>query len=247
MANHTPRKTMLITGASSGIGQATALAAAAAGWQVYACGRDQQRLDALAQQSANITTLAFDLTDRTSCQLVLGKLHVDVVLLNAGTCEYVDVEHWDTEAFKRVFDANFFSVVYCVEALLPNLTAGKQLLMVDSLARLLPFTRSQAYGASKAALFYLAQSLAVDLDSRGVIVKTLSPGFVATPLTAKNTFAMPMQISAEQAAQAILASINRRGAAFYFPLVFSGMLRLLALLPLSWQRNLCKRLKQQDI
>ncbi|EJB8349345.1 SDR family NAD(P)-dependent oxidoreductase [Vibrio cholerae] len=247
MANHTPRKTILITGASSGIGKATALAAAAAGWQVYACGRDQQRLDNLAQQSANITTLAFDLTDRASCQLVLGKLNVDVVLLNAGTCEYIDVEHWETEAFKRVFDANFFSVVYCVEALLPNLTAGKQLLMVDSLARLLPFTRSQAYGASKAALFYLAQSLAVDLDSRGVIVKTLSPGFVATPLTAKNTFAMPMQITAEQAAQAILSSIDRRGTTFYFPLLFSGILRLLALLPLSWQRSLCKRLRQGDI
>lgn len=241
------QKSILITGASSGIGKATALAAAAQGWKVYACGRDQTRLKQLSDASENIVTLAFDLTDQASCRLVLSRLQVDVALLNAGTCEYIDIDHWDTAAFKRVFDANFFSVVYCIEALLPQLTKGKQVLVVDSLARLLPFTRSQAYGSSKAALFYLAQSLSVDLKARGVKVKTLSPGFVATPLTSKNTFAMPMQISAEQAANAILAAVDGRSTSYYFPFVFSAVLRLLSALPIALQNWICGRLKQNSV
>jgi NAD(P)-dependent dehydrogenase (short-subunit alcohol dehydrogenase family) len=239
-------KTLLITGASSGIGRATALHAAATGWRVLACGRNRERLDALAAEAPAIETLAFDLADREACLAALGALEPDVVLLNAGSCEYVDVDAWDPELFRRVFDANFFSVVNCVEALLPALRPGAQLVVVDSLARLLPFTRSEAYGASKAALHYLARSLEVDLRDRGVTVQSVSPGFVRTPLTDRNAFAMPMRVEVEDAARAILRSIRRRERSAYFPTLFAGIIRGLAMLPDRMQVSLCRFLARRE-
>ncbi len=239
-------KTIIITGASSGIGKATALNAAQAGWHVTACGRNLERLAALAEQSPNISTLAFDLADRAACQHNLGDLQADVILLNAGTCEYVDTDNWEPELFERVFDANFFSVVNCLDALLPQMQAGNQLVFVDSLARLLPFTRSQAYGASKAALFYLAKCMDVDLKDRGIVVKTLSPGFVDTPLTGRNDFAMPMSITADQAAQEIMDRISRAGRTGYFPALFSACIRLLSSLPTALQVWLCGYMRRRE-
>ena len=239
-------KTLLITGASSGIGRATAVAAAAAGWRVLACGRNEGRLADLRAEHPAIHTLAFDLTDRDACMRALTRTNPDAVVLNAGTCEYVDVESWDTALFRRVFDANFFSAIHCIEALLPQLGNGAQLILVDSLARLLPFTRSEAYGASKAALHYLTRSLEVDLQGRGITVQSVSPGFVRTPLTDRNAFAMPMRVEPEDAARAILRNLQRRRRAAYFPALFAAMIRGLALLPVRLQVGLCRALARRE-
>ena len=236
-------KTMIITGASSGIGKATALFAAQNGWQVTATGRNRARLEELASQHGNIRYLQFDITDPEACQAALADQRFDATILNAGTCEYVDVDDWEPDMFKRVFDANFFGVVNCLDALLPGMTKGDQLVFVDSLARLLPFTRSQAYGASKAALHYLGKVMEVDLADRGVKVQCVSPGFVETPLTDKNTFKMPMRITAEQAAVSLLKAMERGSSSVYFPRVFSGLIRALSSLPYSWQVSLCRRMK----
>ena len=238
-------KSLLITGASSGIGRATAIAAAKAGWRVTACGRNEERLATLAAESDGIATLAFDVTDREACHRNLAGLQPDVAVLNAGSCEYVDVEDWDVELFRRVFEANFFSVVNCVDALLPRLQEGSQLVLVDSLARLLPFTRSEAYGASKAALNYLARSLDVDLRDRGVRVQSVSPGFVRTPLTDRNDFAMPMRVEPEDAAAAILRVVRSGERAGYFPTVFAAVIRALGLLPAGLQVMLCRALARR--
>jgi NAD(P)-dependent dehydrogenase (short-subunit alcohol dehydrogenase family) len=237
---------MLITGASSGIGRATALEAAREGWRVLACGRNEARLADLAAQHRAITTLAFDLADREACLQALANTNPDVVVLNAGDCEYVDVDAWDSALFRRVFDANFFSAVHCIEALLPQLRPGARLLLVDSLARLLPFTRSEAYGASKAALHYLTRCLEVDLRDRGVAVQSVSPGFVRTPLTDRNAFAMPMRVEPADAARAILRSVARGERAAYFPTVFAALIRGLALLPAWTQVALCRALARRE-
>ncbi len=239
-------KKLLITGASSGIGKATAVEAAQQGWKVVACGRSRARLDELQRLHPNIEILSFDITNKAECERALGTLRVDAVILNAGTCEYVDVEEWEVEMFRRVFDANFFGVINCLGALLPNLRQGDQLVFIDSLARMLPFTRSQAYGASKAALYYLAKSLDVDLGHKGICVQTVSPGFVKTPLTDKNRFHMPMQISAEKAAKAIMKDVTKKTKTGYFPTLFAGLIRTLSSLPVSWQTTLCRRMKQQQ-
>lgn len=241
-------KSLLITGASSGIGRATAIAAADSGWQVIACGRNEERLRDLRQEAAGIETLAFDLLDRDACREALAERSPDVVVLNAGSCEYVDVSRWDSALFRRVFEANFFSAINCLEHLLPYAKSGSQFVFVDSLARLLPFTRSEAYGASKAALHYLAKTLEVDLKDRGIVVQSVSPGFVRTPLTDQNDFAMPMRVEPEQAARAILQTIERREGSGYFPTLFAGILRFLGTLPSSLQVALCRNIaKRQEV
>lgn len=235
---------ILITGASSGIGQALALKCAQAGWHVIACGRDASKLAEL-DKIALISILAFDVTSPQECQQALAQIKPDIVVLNAGTCEYVDIDDWDPELFRRVFDANFFGVVNCLSALLPNLSKGSTLAIVDSLARLLPFTRSQAYGASKAAVHYLTKSLQTDLNSRGVQVKSISPGFVKTPLTDKNDFSMPDCISAEQAAEHIFEGLKSSRTSVYFPWRFAFIIRLLSSLPDGARQWLCQRMKNQ--
>jgi len=238
-------KRILITGASSGIGEATVFKAARDGWQVIACGRNQAKLEDMRFKHPGIIPLAFDVTDVEQCRKALKGVSADVVLLNAGACEYVDADAWDSAMIERVFRTNVFGVANCLDALLPTMQAGSKLVFIDSLARLLPFTRSQAYGASKAALFYMAKSLDVDLKDRGIRVQTISPGFVKTPLTDRNDFAMPMRISAEEAARSIMWHIERGTQTGYFPTVFATVLRALSMLPMSLQIRLCRRLRTE--
>jgi NAD(P)-dependent dehydrogenase (short-subunit alcohol dehydrogenase family) len=232
---------MLITGATSGLGLVLAKLAAQRGYKVIACGRNERMLDELATQH-NMQTLCFDVSNLEQTQLALKDVKADICVLNAGVCEYVDVEALDAEMFQRVFAVNFFGVVNCVSSLLPSLQKGAQLVIVDSLARLLPFSRSQAYGASKAALNYFSNSLAVDLRDKGIRVQAVSPGFISTPLTDKNEFAMPMLMSPENAASALLSGIERKASAIYFPSIFALIMRICGRLPGLTQRWLAGRL-----
>ena len=238
-------KTLLITGATSGIGEAVALLAAQNGFHVIACGRNQQCLDELSKMD-NITVCQFDATDRAATKLALQHINADIMLLNAGTCEYVDLPHFDAALFERVFAVNVQGVANVIEALSPALTSGNKLVFVDSLARLLPFPRSSAYGASKAALHYMAKSLAVDYAHLGVQVQTISPGFVKTPLTDKNDFPMPFVISVEEAAQDIIDGLQRPLDSIYFPTRLSVILRFLHFLPQSWQHTIALKMRQTN-
>jgi short-subunit dehydrogenase len=235
---------ILITGASSGIGEALTYLCARKGHTVIACGRNEDKLAELAKTS-NIETCRFDVTDQNESKKALANINCDIAVLNAGTCEYVDIENVEPDMFKRVFDANVFGVVNVVSALLPSLKSGDKIVFVDSLARLLPFPRSQAYGASKAALNYIAKSFEVDLSDTGIKVQTLSPGFVKTPLTDKNDFQMPMVITAESAAEYMFEGIFSNRSGVYFPKRFSFIVRLLNLLPEGIQRKICIKMKQK--
>lgn len=235
---------ILITGATSGIGEALAKRCANEGHTVIACGRNNEKLAELAQIK-NITICRFDVTDETATKEALAQIKCDIAVLNAGTCEYVDVNNVEPDMFKRVFDANVFGVINVVSALIPVLKSGNKIVFVDSLARLLPFPKSQAYGASKAALNYIAKSFEVDLAYKGIEVQTLSPGFVKTPLTDKNDFPMPMVISAEAAADYMLRGILSTRSSVYFPRRFSFMIRLLNLLPEGLQKKICINMRQK--
>jgi NAD(P)-dependent dehydrogenase (short-subunit alcohol dehydrogenase family) len=236
--------TILITGATSGIGEALAGLCAKAGHSVIACGRNEQKLAELALIE-NITTCRFDVTDEKATRNALANIECDIAVLNAGTCEYVDINDVEPDMFRRVFDANVFGVVNVVSALIPVLKPGNKIVFVDSLARLLPFPKSQAYGASKAALNYIAKSFEVDLAHTGIAVQTLSPGFVKTPLTEKNDFSMPMVISAQAAAEYMLKGILSSSSNVYFPRRFSFIIRLLNLLPEGLQKRMCINMRQE--
>ena len=234
---------ILITGATSGIGEQLARDYAAAGHQVIACGRNKTALQRLREAYPhNISAQLLDITDaETTLTALRDYRQLDVVILSAGVCEYVDVDSFNTALFERVYEVNIFGMLRCIEALLPNLLAGSQLVLVGSTARLLPFTRAEAYGSSKAALQYIARSLQVDLSCRGIILQTVSPGFVETPMTAVNDFAMPMAVTVEFASQAIRKGIAKKRTDITFPRLFGALLKVLSRLPQAWQVAISKR------
>ncbi|WP_417681486.1 SDR family NAD(P)-dependent oxidoreductase [Pseudidiomarina aquimaris] len=235
---------ILITGATSGIGKQLALDYAAAGHHVIACGRNEQALAELERtDSAHIAGQKLDISDAEhTLQALRAYTDIDVVILAAGVCEYLDIEAFEADLFARVFEVNVVGTMRCVEALLPNLKSGSKLVIVGSTARLLPFTRAEAYGGSKAAIHYITRSLQVDLAPRGIKVLHVSPGFVETPMTAQNDFEMPMQVSVEFASEAIRKGIDKNKIDITFPRVFGWFLKFASRLPQSWQLALSRRM-----
>ncbi|RUO79252.1 SDR family NAD(P)-dependent oxidoreductase [Pseudidiomarina taiwanensis] len=237
-------KRILITGATSGIGKQLAIDYAKLGNEVIACGRNQKALDELVEIGAGrISACQLDVSNAEQTRAALAdKTGLDIVILSAGVCEYLDVEQFEAALFERVFEVNIFGAMRCVEAVLPNLAAGSHLVLVGSTARLLPFTRAQAYGGSKAALSYIANSLQVDLAERGIRVQTVSPGFVETPMTDANDFEMPMRVTVDDASKAIRRGIEKNRTDIAFPRVFATVLKLLSLLPQRVQVAISKRI-----
>lgn len=235
---------ILITGATSGIGKQVAMDYASEGHTVIACGRNTDVLAELEQRYPdNIAAQRLDVSDADQTQQALAAYtDVDVVILSAGVCEYVDIDRFEAAMFERVFEVNVFGMMRCVEALLPNMKAGSKLVLVGSTARLLPFTRAEAYGGSKAAIQYIARSLQVDLEPKDIRVLTVSPGFVETPMTDANNFEMPMRVSVEFASDRIRKGIRKGTTDITFPTVFGWFLKLMSRLPQSWQVALSKRM-----
>lgn len=230
-------KTALITGATSGIGQQMALDYVKEGWQVIACGRNPESLAGLAANE-NISTLRFDLASPEQIDMAAQSISksLDLVVLNAGSCEYIDdVMTFDTNLFRRVINSNVLGTADCVAAFIPHIKTGGQLAFIGSSASFFPFARAEAYGASKAAIAYLAQSLAVDLSPHFIDVSLVSPGFVSTPLTDKNDFSMPMKISVQQASDEIRQGLIKRQKHIKTPRLFTSILGLLGQLPHSFQ------------
>ncbi|MBL0434902.1 SDR family NAD(P)-dependent oxidoreductase [Aeromonas hydrophila] len=228
---------VLITGATSGIGFQLALDYRRAGWQVWGCGRDGERLLALGRHG--ITPLQFDGRDASAVSEAAAVLpRVDLVILNAGHCEYMDVaEGFDGALFARVIETNLVATGHALAAFLPLLGAGGRLAIVSSSVSWLPLPRAEAYGASKAALDYLADTLRLDLAGKGIGVTLIRPGFVATPLTAKNDFPMPCLVTLEEASRAIMAGLAAGRHQIHFPRRFIWLLRLLGALPVGlWLR-----------
>jgi NAD(P)-dependent dehydrogenase (short-subunit alcohol dehydrogenase family) len=204
------KKVVWVTGASSGLGRSLALALAAGGDQVIASARNQQALDQLAELDPNIVAVACDITDKAALESAAKRMleispHLDQIILNAGNCEYLDFPDPDWAAVRRVMEINFFGTVNCVEMALPLLRQATNhrphIVAVASQVTAAPFPRSEAYGASKAAMQYFFESLRIDLVAEGIDVSVVNPGFVDTPLTRKNDFEMPFLMAENRGAE----------------------------------------------
>jgi NAD(P)-dependent dehydrogenase (short-subunit alcohol dehydrogenase family) len=143
-----------------------------------------------------------------------------------------------------VVRTNLLASSYCIEAALPLLRAGRtpHLVGVASAVTYLPMPRAEAYGASKAGLRYLFESLRISLSPENIDVTVISPGFVDTPLTERNDFPMPLSWSADKAARHIFAKLEKRPLEIAFPALFIATLWPLSKLPNRAQLIIGKRM-----
>lgn len=229
-----------ITGASSGIGAAVAQRLLRYGYRLVLSGRRREPLEAIAQQAPESQTLVLpvDITDHAAVQAAGEQIQqhwgaLDAAVLNAGTCEYLDARQFDSTLVRRVMDTNVMGLVHCIEASLPLLRQGRDplLMAVSSAAAYCPLPRAEAYGASKAAVSHFMESLRNDLTPQGIDVSVVYPGFVDTPLTERNDFAMPMQVDAETAARHIQRGLEQHRRQVRFPGFFVALVQGLGALP----------------
>ena len=234
---------IVITGATSGIGRQLAIDYHAEGHEVWALGRSEQALEKLAEQG--LKTAKVDLQNREQAMSWFSTLErVDLAILSAGTCEYIDLPDFDSALVSRVMRANVETMAVAVEGLLPLLrnSSNPKLVGVGSSAAYLPMPRAEAYGASKAAIGYMLETLAIGLKQEGIFVSHVCPGFVKTPLTDRNDFPMPFRIDAETASSAIRVGISRNQREIHFPKKFTLLLKTLSWLPKSLWSRLAQRM-----
>lgn len=245
-----------LTGASSGIGLALAKQLASQYDVLIVSARSVDALNALAEPIANIYVVPFDVTKEADVDEVRHLIEeysdrLNAVYMNAGTCEYFDIHDPQWEMAKRVMDVNFLGTIHTLAVAMPLLdrqaqiyelnnkqytTEKPHIVGIGSLASMVPFSKAQFYGASKAALSYLLASLRMDLHEKSIDVSTVMPGFVKTPLTDKNTFSMPFIMTAEEAATRIVEGLRSRPFTLAFPKRLYIILRFWSFFPKIWQR-----------
>ncbi|RAK00130.1 NADP-dependent 3-hydroxy acid dehydrogenase YdfG [Larkinella arboricola] len=184
-------KTIFITGASAGIGKATAKLFAAKGWKVIATMRKPENEKELNRLD-NVTLLPLDVTNReqieetTQKALALG--HVDVVFNNAGYALLGALEATTDEQLVSQMETNFLGVVRVTQAFIPYFREKKAGLFITtgSSAGLMGFPVSSMYDASKWALEGWSESLSFELNQFGIGIKTIEPGMVATEIATRS-------------------------------------------------------------
>ena len=230
-------KIVWIVGASSGIGQATAAALHAQGARVVVSARNAQSLAAFVDAHPGSRALALDVTERKAVQeratQLLAQGPLDCVVYCAGHYNAMRADALDVNDMLRHNEVNYIGALYLLEAVLPALLArgSGHISLVGSVAGYRGLPNSLAYGPTKAALINLAETLYLDLHNKGLGVSIINPGFVQTPLTAGNEFAMPALLTPEQAAQAILRGWARGAFEIHFPKRFTLWLKALRILP----------------
>ena len=232
---------ILITGATSGIGKQLALDYHQEGHDVWAWGRNQTALAELSAKGLHTTRV--DLTDRQSSLARFAELDkLDLAILNAGSCEYIDLPDFDSALFSRVMRTNLESMAISIQGVLPLLRRGTRphLVGMGSSSAYLPLPRAEAYGTSKAAVAYLIDTLRLSLRREKIDVSLICPGFVQTPLTDRNDFPMPFRISVEAASHAIRDGIARRKPEIHFPKRLTLTMKFFAWLPSGVWRLLAR-------
>jgi NAD(P)-dependent dehydrogenase (short-subunit alcohol dehydrogenase family) len=227
-----------IVGASSGIGRATASQLHALGAIVVVSARNGAALDQFVAAHPGSHAIALDVGDRAALAAALHKVlalrgRLDLAMYCAGHYLAMRACRFDLDEMQRHMHINYGGALNLLDVVLPELIRQRQghLSLVASVAGFRGLPNALAYGPTKAALQHLAETLYLDLHPSGIGVSVINPGFVATPLTAANEFAMPALLTPEQAARQILRGWARGRFDIHFPKRFTRWLKLLRLLP----------------
>lgn len=231
-------KRIWIIGASTGIGAETARLLLSRGARVALSARRREALESVAAAHSLAIVLPLDVNDHASViaardTLIARWQAFDLVLVVAGGYVEMRADEFDLQRANALIDLNVRGPLNCLDAVLPVLLKRRHggIGIVASVAGYSGLPKALIYGPSKAALINLAESLYLDLHPRGISVYLINPGFVDTPLTAGNDFAMPALITPEQAARHLVEGLERGKFHIHFPRRFTNWLRLARLLP----------------
>ena len=243
-----------VIGGSYGIGAAIARDLLGRGARVALSARNRNLLHEVAGGRHEALVAPLDVTDVASVHAAARTIEqawggIDLALVVAGTHVEMrgrvrrgaapagDEANWDLAEARRLLEVNLHGVLNCVDAILPVLErqASGGIGIVSSVAGYVGLPKALVYGASKAALINFTESLYGDLRPRGIGVYLVNPGFVDTPLTRKNRFAMPALMKAGDAARVTLDEIAAGAFEIHYPKRFTRWLKLLRLLPYRLQ------------
>ena len=233
------KKTIWITGGSTGIGKALAIKFSNKGWNVAISARRVELLNELSNQHENITAFPLDVTNKIKCNEVFDQIiskytNLDICFFSTGTWNPKKEKDIDVEQIEEVFKVNFFGTINSIKAVeqfFKNQKSGI-ITIVSSIAGYRGLPNSTGYGPSKSALNNLAESLHFDFKRFNIRVCLVSPGFIKTPMTDKNDFKMPFLKTPEYAANKIYDGlINKDNFEIHFPKILTVILKILSFLP----------------
>lgn len=228
-----------IIGASSGIGLALAHELAERGAKLILSARNKQALDELNEllQGQHLV-LPLDVTNPEAIHETIKDLRLKTPTLHrviylAGHYEPGAFKDSSITSIKQIIDVNLLGTLNLTHAVLPLLLkqGHGQIALCGSVAGYRGLPNSQPYSATKAALINFAESLQVELEPSNIDVRIINPGFVRTPMTAKNNFVMPMMIDADHAAIAIADGLEGSSFEIHFPKRLTWIMKLLQFLP----------------
>lgn len=237
-------RTILITGASSGLGTALAQTYARPGVTLFLSGRHEERLEKVAAdcraRGARAERAILDVADKDAMAAWIeaaDEAHpLDLVIANAGISAGSHKGEEETcEQIRAVFATNVDGVLNTILPILPRMRERKkgQVAIMSSLAGFRGFAQSPAYCASKAAERVLGEGLRLRLKPHGVQVSVICPGFVKTPMTDRNNFTMPFLMDAERAAGIIKLGLALDKGRISFPMPLALGVWLLSFMPVG--------------
>jgi short-subunit dehydrogenase len=232
-------KTVMITGASSGIGKGLALEIAARGARLGLVARRQNLLDEIVGAvKGRAIAVAADVRDAEAMRAAAEQIRrelgpIDILIANAGIGTSSHISQLDPNHVANVISVNVVGAANSVAAVVPQMVErGKgQLVAISSLAAYRGLPKSAAYCASKAAMSAYFESVRIDLRGTGVGVTIIHPGFIKTPLTAGRGAKMPYLMELDDAIPKILSAIEKGKKSIAFPWQLATVVRAGMLMP----------------
>ena len=234
-------QTWWIIGASEGLGRALAVLMLADGAKVVVSARNQSKLDEFAATDPNLRAVAMDVSNAASVTAGVAAVGpVDGVVYCVGLYDPMSAKDWQPGSAEAMAEGNYMGALRVLSHLMPGFVARNRghIMLIGSLAGFRGLPGAIGYGSSKAALMHLGENLRVDLRGTGLRVQVANPGFIATRLTAKNSFKMPQLMTPEVAAGHVLRLMQSGRFSTSFPAPFAWLFTLGRYLPLGWFQRL---------